>query len=188
MINQTLINSNIEHCHCQLTQKQTTAIKDLYQLDHFFTQDLLEKLVGYAEQASNWQKVELQEYTSRYSIPWDADSVIEETYLIFDGLTNSLSDLFGKSLKLTGIQLWQDNEGYTIAPHVDNERVGYSIQIYLTEGIDHLGTHFFSDTTVEIPYIVNTGYVTSMAQRIKHGMTKSVPKNHVRYSVYAIWA
>ena len=108
--------------------------------------------------------------------------------MVFDQLTADLNNLFKNQLKLTGVQFWKDLPGYNIGMHVDNNRVGYSIQIYLTGGVDQLGTHFITDTTVEIPYAINTGYITSGAQQIKHGMIKPVPDNHTRYSVYAIWA
>lgn len=185
MIDTDLVNTNAEHCLKQLAGRQHTEFGNLYQVNNFFTRNLIEKLVLYINATTLWQPVELQEYLNRSAIVWDPDTVFEETYMIFDRLTDYLNDLFGQDLKLTGIQLWRDSPGYIIPMHVDNNRIGYSMQIYLTDGVEQLGTYF---NTLEIPYKINTGYVTSAAQKIQHGMIKPVPNDHTRYSVYAIWA
>lgn len=188
MIDYSLVNANIAHSRQQLAQRQSTTVDNLYQVDNFFTQELISKLLIYVDSSTQWNSVELQEHLNRASITWDADTVFEETYMVFEQLTDDLNSLFGSEYNLSGLQVWKDSPGYNIKMHVDNNRVGYSAQIYLTGGIDQLGTHFIADSTVEIPYAVNTGYITSVANQIPHGMIKPVPDQHTRYSVYAIWA
>lgn len=189
MIDWVLVDKNIAHCRDQFSQRKQTAINNLFQLTNFFTDEMVRKLLVYANTKEHWQQVELQEHLNRVGIGWDPESVIEEVHLVFKSLTDNLNDYFNKDYKFTGLQLWKDRSGYQIAQHYDNPRVGYSIQIYLTGNIDNLGTYFSENNiTVEIPYSINAGYVTDCAQRVIHGMTIPVPKNHTRISIYGIWA
>jgi len=189
MIDQSLVDSNILHCTNSLKSKTATAIDNLYQLDNFFTRTLLEKLLGYASTAQSWHKLEKQEYANRLCISWEPECVFEETYMVLDQLTPELNELYAKDFKFTGLQLWKDTAGYYIGKHVDNTRVGYSVQIYLTSGVPNLGTYFYNDNvSVEMPYQVNSGYATDSAQALLHGMSKPVPNNHVRYCIYGLWA
>jgi len=189
MIDHDLVDSNVAHCLMQLGKKSTTGIDSLYRIDNFFTSALIKKLLDYAESAVSWQKVELQENKNRKAILWDPDTVFEECHMIFDRLSDHLNHEFKKDCRMTGIQLWKDLPGYYISSHVDNSRVVYSMQVYLSTGIDRLGTCFYhNDLTVEIPYQINTGYVTDAGQTLPHGLANPVPNGHVRYSIYAVWA
>jgi hypothetical protein len=189
MIDQELVDKNVLHCIERLDSKTATAIGNLYQLNDFFTQDLVEKLLTYASITDSWHKLEKQEYLNRQCVTWEPESVFEETFMVVDQLTTKLNELFGKNFKFTGLQLWKDSAGYHIGKHIDNTRVGYSLQIYLTSGVSNLGTYFYNnDITVEIPYQVNAGYLTDLAQDVPHGMIRPVPNNHTRYSIYGLWA
>mgnify|MGYP006090025467 CR=1 FL=1 len=189
MIDYDLVDSNVAHCLIQLEKKTTTGIDNLYCLCNFFTTDLIKKLLSYAESAQNWQKVELQENKNRLAVTWDPDTVVEECHMIFNQLSDYLNHEFKKKCQLTGIQLWKDLPGYHISSHVDNNRVIYSMQIYLSTGVDQLGTCFYdNNVTVEIPYQINSGYVTDAGQTISHGLPRQVSADHVRYSIYAVWA
>ena len=189
MIDQDLVDSGEAHCLIQLDKKSPTGIDNLYLVDNFFTAPLLSKLLTYTQTVGNWQKVELQENKNRTAILWDPDTVFEECHMILDRLSDCLNNEFKKDCKLTGLQIWKDLPGYYLKSHVDNSRIVYSLQVYLSTGIDQLGTHFYHNgITVEIPYKINTGYVTDAGQTLKHGLAKSVPDGHTRYSIYAIWA
>lgn len=189
MIDLQLVNNNVSHCLIQLGKKSKTGIDNLYCIDNFFTTPLIQKLLAYADSVQNWQRVELQENKNRKAILWDPDTVFEECYMIFNQLSDYLNQEFKKKCQLTGIQLWKDLPGYHINSHVDNSRVVYSMQVYLSTGTDQLGTCFYdNDLTVEIPYQINTGYVTDTGQILPHGLSKPVPVGHERYSIYAVWA
>lgn len=189
MIDQTLINNNIAHCTQQLSQRSITNISNLYQINNFFTKELVEKTLDYVKISDKFHQVELQEYLNRTSITWDPDTVVEEIHNVLEKLTNDLNVLFDQNRKFCGLQIWKDTAGYLIGKHVDNSRVGYSLQIYLTTDIDNLGTYFYdNDCVVEIPYKQNAGYVTDAAQNIVHGMVRAVPPGHTRLSIYGTWS
>jgi hypothetical protein len=96
-----------------------------------------------------------------------------------------LNDLdFSKfGLKFKYVTIWKDSAGYMIPSHKDNDRVKGSMQIYLNDIPQNLGT-WFED--IEIPFIKNTGYIMKNTHKPEHGMKAMVPADLVRYSLY-VW-
>ena len=98
-------------------------------------------------------------------------------------------DLKGTWLNVPTIQLFEDPPGYTIRPHVDTSaNMNLNAQVYLTEHPGALGTAAWIDgKEVLAPYRAGSGYVLWHPNRITHGMIKTVPPGHTRWSMYASW-
>ena len=128
-------------------------------------------------------------YFGRKKINWVPDSVIEETYMVLNGLTDYINQRFDKQNKFEGLSIWKDDYTYQVPLHIDNPKIDMSIQIYLN-GDDNmdLGTRFYLDTVVKIPYKTNCGYLMDNRQKISHFYNGKSPKDYHRYSLYAIWA
>jgi hypothetical protein len=64
--------------------------------------------------------------------------------------------------------------------------IDISLQIYLSPDFGNYGTEFYyGNEKFDAPYTQNSGYL--LGERIPHSMTKTISKNHTRYSLYAIW-
>lgn len=185
-----LINKSIEYSKTRLIEKTTTTCPHLFLLNDFLYQPLLEKLLAFVEpDTEHWQTVLYQESTVRRSISWLPDTVIEETHMVMQELTNSLNDLFQKQTTFSGISVWKDVHPYSIKLHKDNNMVGTAMQLYLTSGPKNLNTVFeYNSTLIGANYQKNSGYIMDNTYKIIHGMLTPVPVDHIRYSLYAIWS
>jgi hypothetical protein len=128
-------------------------------------------------------------YFGRKKINWIPDSVIEETHMVFDGLTDYINQRFNKQNKFEGLSIWKDEHTYQVPLHTDNPKIDVAVQIYLN-GDDNmdLGTRFHVDAVVKIPYKTNYGYLMDNKQNIRHFYNGKSPEDYYRYSLYAIWA
>jgi hypothetical protein len=139
-----------------------------------------------------WERQEdpiaLSRYFGRKKINWVPDSVIEETHMVLDGLTDYVNQRFNKQNKFGGLSIWKDEHTYQVPLHTDDLRIDISMQIYLNgDNNMDLGTGFRLDTVVKIPYKTNHGYLMDNRQKIPHFYNGKSPKDYYRYSLYAIW-
>jgi hypothetical protein len=155
---------------------------------------LLVKLQDYIfDDKSVWERQEdptaLSRYFGRKKINWVPNSVIEETHMVLDGLTDYINQRFNKQNKFEGLSVWKDEYTYQAPTHIDNPKIDISMQIYLNgdDSMD-LGTGFRLDTVVKIPYKTNYGYLMDNKQNIRHFYNGKSPEDYYRYSLYAIWA
>lgn len=190
MLDFDLIRKSIEYSTLKLDERVTTPCEHLFLLDGFLHPELLDKLVAFAESnTTDWQSVLYQETYVRKSISWIPETVIEETHMVMEGLTDSINTLFNKTEKFSGISIWKDVHPYSIKKHVDNDKVGTAIQIYLTSGPSNLCTVFeHNSSTISAEYKKNSGYTMDNMYKVIHSMETPVPRDHTRYSLYAIWA
>jgi hypothetical protein len=152
---------------------------DLWAIDQFFTQDTLNKILLELEQDQLWQSLERQEHMPRKTLAWQDAGLLDQVW----GTLNELN--FSKfNLKFNTVSIWKDTATYCIKTHVDNDRVGAAMQIYLSEGPAEIGTWF---QQIEIPFIKNTGYIMNNKNKLPHGMKCAVPDGVVRYSLYALF-
>jgi hypothetical protein len=166
----------------------------LIALSDLLDNQLLTKLQEYSfKENTGWKSQENHQMSGynhhRKKINWLPDSIIEETHIVFDGLTDHLNQLFKRQNKFLGLSVWKDDGSFQIAPHTDNPVIDIAIQIYLN-GDDNkdLGTKFQLDTVVTIPYKTNHGYLMDNRQNIRHFYDGKAPEDYYRYSLYAIWA
>lgn len=186
-----LIKQSTQYSMNKLESVPDSACPGLFLLSDFLYSALLDKLISFITTTNNldWQNQEGQEYTNRLKINWIPDSVIEEIYIVMEQLTEILNKKFNRNNKFIGISVWKDQEGYTIEKHTDNKIIDVAIQIYLTEATENLGTTFeYDNLTVQARYQKNYGYLLDGSQQLTHSMTTAMPKDHIRYSLYAMWS
>jgi hypothetical protein len=63
------------------------------------------------------------------------------------------------------------------------------MQIYLNGALSNPGTQFKTDLgIITAPFVPNTGYLIDQRDfRPLHRLAHAVPKNQIRYSLFAIW-
>lgn len=125
---------------------------------------------------------------NRKKINWIPDSVIEETHIVLDSLTDYLNKRFDKKNKFLGLSIWKDVYSFSVPMHTDNPVIDLSIQVYLNSNNKNLGTKFhLPQTILQIPYKVNCGYLMDNNYKIMHSYDGFLDTNYYRYSLYALW-
>lgn len=183
-----LIEDSKIYSQVRLNNTVATASPDLQFVSDFIYPPLLDKLVNFINNDQlDWQDEIYQESKNRSKLNWIPDSVLEETHIVLDSLTDQLNKTYNKQTKFLGLSVWKDQQGYTIRPHTDQPLISISLQIYLSELANDLSTHFLYNGKVLGPeYVKNSGYIQNNVG-ITHFMVNPVPAGHVRYSLYAIW-
>lgn len=168
-------------------------------LTQAFDTDLLDKLTQYF--TTNYNSELWVPETDTYGKPmtrvqrakltWEADTVIEETHEVCQAQKSIIEHLLSKPIgTFRGIVIWRDQPGYTLGWHTDNPVIGTSVQVYLQGESANPGTEFrINDNPVRVPFVPNTGYLVdqSSESRPTHRVAGTVPDNHVRYSLFAMW-
>jgi hypothetical protein len=150
---------------------------NIWAIKNVFDPAMLEHILNRVELETGWDKVEKQENLPRECLPWKSEGLLDDIW----GMINELN--FVKyGFRFRTVTIWKDSAGYMISPHVDNNRVVGSMQIYLNNAPRDLGT-WFEDT--EVPFVKNTGYIMNNKNKPLHGMKCPVPNNVTRYSLYA---
>jgi len=192
MIDQELIAQQTFSIQSSIKSRVSTPITGLWQCRDVLTATAIDKLKDYIHTADDsvWQTVDRQENLARRKIAWHADTVIEELHSAFDANTDLVNLLWPERKKrFLGLQLWKDWQGYELAWHVDNDLIDISMQIYLFDLDPGLGTTFRTQqTTVDVPYQHNTGYLAENSADLFHRTTRTTPPNTTRYSLYAVWS
>jgi hypothetical protein len=185
----TLIENSTAYSLDKLSNKTSTISPDLFLLDSFLYPPLLTKLNDYILNTElEWHVDPYREIKNRTKINWVFDSVIEEVHIVMKNLTTVLNQQFNRSDKFLGITIWKDQEGYTIDRHKDRVLIDLAIQIYLFGGTEDLGTKFeYDNTIISADYKENSGYLQDNQTGVVHYLDTPVPKDHIRYSLYAIW-
>jgi hypothetical protein len=186
-----LIKKSTEYSLDKLKNMTKSNCPALFFLNDFLYHLMIDKLVDFLTATEiDWQVEMYQEQLNRSKINWIPDSVIEEVHIVLENLTLELNQKFNRNNKFLGITIWKDQEGYTIHKHdKDNEIIDIAVQIYLTENLTELGTNFeYNNETIQVNYRKNYGYLYDNSRGVPHYMSVPVPKEHIRYSLYAIWS
>lgn len=198
MIDSDLIEKNENILGTALNQSRIIS-PVLRVFNHAFTTDLLNKLTQYFEHNyhSDLWVPETDTYgkpmthVQRTKLTWEADTVIEESHEVCQAQKSLIEHLLGKSIGgFRGIVIWRDHPGYAMGWHTDNPVIGTSVQIYLHGSSANPGTEFrINDQVIEVPFVPNTGYLVDQSNytRPTHRVAGTVPDNHVRYSLFAMW-
>jgi len=186
-----LIDRSTEYSTKQIQNLINTECPYLFFLDSFIDPELLEKLLNFiSTEELIWLPETNQEYQNRLKLNWVFDTVVEETHIVLENLTTELNLKFNRNNKFLGLSVWKDQEGYTIGKHNrDNTIIDLAIQLYLTDGDTNLGTTFeYNHSKLQTKYQKNHGYLIDNSIGVTHYMMTPVPKEHTRYSLYAIWS
>lgn len=186
MLDHTLIDESssysLEKLKSQLIDTNLTLVED------FISQPLILKLSSFIQGKDLPWITYNYNASFRQQINWIENTVLEECYYVFKNLTGYLSNAYSKNLKYSGITLWRDTENFIQAKHTDNSMIEVAVQIYLTGGIENLGTVFIVNTEeIECKYKINCGYIVDNSKKYVHYTKKRVPKNHDRFSLYVSW-
>ena len=190
MIDNQLINASIFHGQKSLENRISVGYdKQVFLIEDFFPSEIIDRLLKFAHNTKEWKTVDLQEHLNRKQVNWNSDSIIEEVHTVIESLTPKINEIFDDDfVNFNGISLWQDQTGYKIPNHIDNDSVQASIKIYLTTDSTNLATTFDIDNNViSAKYLINHGYIMNNRYKVRHGLENSVPQGHVRYSLYGTW-
>ena len=185
-----LIKDAIAHSAQRLKTVEIVA-PGLGWLDDFFEPQLLNKLLQRLNLPLNWQSETIEDgsaaYPNRLKINWEAESIIEEIHTVLSELTPEINRVFQTQYSFQNITIWKDFPGYSIGWHHDNPSIALALQIYLSSGAD-LGTEFvYENQSFQAKYQLNSGYIMNNNPGLQHSMTRPVPENHCRTSIYGIW-
>ena len=133
----------------------------------------------------NFVKLEFQEDLPRVRLDYK-DELMKSIKVFFmnTNITHALENKFSTELKFESVDIWIDDEGYALAPHIDNGKIKLALQIYL--GDNNVGTSLYiNDETVKtFEYTFNSGYALLNNSKSLHGLDKPVQKAG-RISLYA---
>lgn len=192
-IDNNLIGKSKLHSYEKFIDKEFTSCPYLYLLNDFILPEFLDKLCLFLQDESlPWEKVGRYDhetvYLGRTKLNWIYDSVIEEAATVIESLTTEVSDVIGRPQKFLSVNIWRDQHPYQIKPHIDRNLIGSAMQIYLNTGLVDTSTHFvWKDQIIKPRNQRGSGYFMDNQGKLIHYLDNPVPKNFVRYSLYAIW-
>jgi len=98
-------------------------------------------------------------------------------------ITDALQEKFSTALQFSSVDYWIDNKDYFLSPHVDNDCIKLSLQIYL--GDDQPGTVLYDNNKPfkTFDFKNDCGYAMLMNDKTFHGLEYPV-KQHGRRSIY----
>lgn len=184
-----LIQKSTEYSGKKLDYLENTDCPDLFLVNDFLHENILEKLKQFVYIVPNkkWQRVPGSQF--RKKITWEPDTVYEEVFQVFLNLTPKINKLFKKNTVFLGLTIWKDETDYLIPVHIDHPKIDIALQIYINDSTVNLATKFiYNDKIIEPKYLTNCGYLLNQSAKIPHYMTIPVPENYTRYSIYAIWS
>ena len=99
-------------------------------------------------------------------------------------IIDALQEKFSTALQFSSVDYWIDNKDYFLSPHVDNDSIRLSLQIYL--GDDQPGTVLYDNNKPfkTFDFKNDCGYAMLMNDKTFHGLEYPVKQNG-RTSIYA---
>ena len=138
-----------------------------------------------------FEKLENQEKYPRQRLSYNEKfSKQLQIFFMNRAITSALEEQYKTKLKFDSVDLWIDNKNYFLKPHVDNNSIKLSLQIYLGE--DQPGTCLFENQQDKDPLYVfnfknNCGYSMLLDDSSYHGLEYPVKRDgrtslYVRYN------
>ena len=119
----------------------------------------------------------------------DSEKLVKELKIIFShsSIRAVLEEKYNQKFKLNSCDFWYDTAGYFLPPHIDNDSIKLSLQIYLGEDTQP-GTLLFDSIDAKkyfdiFPFRFNTGYSMLHNGDSFHGLEYPV-QNGTRKSLY----
>jgi hypothetical protein len=154
----------------------------VYQHYHsFFGKDelLLSKVDGIS-----FEKLENQEDLPRKRMSYHETKAKQlKIFFMNNAITSALQEKFSTSLSFDSVDYWIDDKDYFLSPHVDDDSIKLSLQIYI--GKNHPGTVLFdkNERLHTFTFENNCGYAMLLNEKTFHGLEYPV-KSDGRKSVY----
>jgi hypothetical protein len=119
----------------------------------------------------------------------DSEKLVKELKIIFSHsvVRVALEEKYKQKFKLNSCDFWYDTAGYFLSPHIDNDSIKLSLQIYLGEDTQP-GTVLFDSIDAKkyfdiFPFRFNSGYSMLHDVNSFHGLEYPV-KEGIRKSLY----
>ena len=130
-------------------------------------------------------KLEYQEHLPRRRLDYN-DVIMRQLKVFFmsSRITKTLESKFKTDLSFDSVDIWIDDAGYQLHPHVDDSRIKLALQIYLGE--NNVGTTLYNSAGEKLhtfSFENNKGYALLNTNYSFHGVEK-VTRNG-RTSLYA---
>lgn len=160
---------------------------DLFQIENFYPLDLLEKFSYSDHMSMPWKKEAMQTQYPRRRLIVPNGSIYKDMNKHVNSVLETIADITKINYMCADTGFWLDESGFSMAPHVDNEVVFASMQIFLNINRLDLGTTFYNmDKSVRFKpeYRLNNGYIMINNNSQLHGMSIPVPENSYRICSY----
>ena len=100
----------------------------------------------------------------------------------------TITEVTAHDVVITAIEVWHDDPGYYLGPHIDDTRVQNIMIVYLGEGNQTLGTMYYENNQKHtVPYEYNSGLILLNSDKTIHGMNAKVSGIEHRCAVYINW-
>jgi len=161
---------------------------NLFVVDDFYPDELIEQFVSTDHLSAAWKKEDWQEHYPRRRLMHEPGSIYERMNSYVNSQLAAVAEAISMELIYSETGFWLDEPGFRMLPHIDNEGVAVSLQIYLNQNNNDLGTIFYNpDKTVRhcFEYKLNTGYLMINGPAQLHGMGVAIPEGTYRISSYS---
>ena len=165
----------------------------LYQkYDSFFGQEFLEKLDLDERnlKCESLQKHDIDIMINRKRVAY-TEKISKELNIFFCNrrITNALEEKFSEELSPEQADIWFDHPGYSLNPHLDDNRIKLSLQIYI-DNSEQPGTALYDNyieqkgkKLVNFDYKKNSGYALLNNSKSFHA-TEYAVREGVRKSIF----
>lgn len=165
----------------------------LYQkYDTFFNQQLLDML-DLDEQNLKCESLQQHDIGTRINRKRVAytEKISKELNIFFHNkkITNALEEIFSETLLPEQADIWFDHPGYSLNPHIDDNRIKLSLQIYIDDS-EQPGTALYDNyieqkgkKLVNFDYKKNSGYALLNNSKSFHA-TEYAVREGVRKSIF----
>jgi len=160
---------------------------NLFAVSDFYPTDLLDKFLSIEHLRTDYTREDMQSDWPRRKLIATPGTIYNDIEMYVKTKIDEIGAEIGASFCACDTAFWVDNTGFWMEPHLDNEGVTVSMQIYLNDNKQELGTVFYNpDNSVRysLPYTVNTGYIMINGPTQVHGMEVPVPQDTYRISSY----
>ena len=177
---------NLSILEVVLSIEKTLVIEEkqfVYQHYHNFFGNLQELELDIGN--LNFDSLENQENYFRKRLSYK-EKLSKQLHIFFmnSKITNALAKKFNTDLRFESVDIWTDNKGYHLLPHIDNSSIKLALQIYLSN--NSVGTSLYNLNKEKIhtfQFKINFGYALLNNEDSFHG-TDTV-KEDGRTSLYA---
>lgn len=156
---------------------RTVQLVDCFSNDEL---DLFEHIYN-----TNPEHVTSQWHMNKKEWPFDLD----KTTTFYAELLKTVNEKLGTNFDHYVTRLWEEGAGHYMAPHIDNDMVSGSMQIYLpSTAAENTGTVFYgSRVTLQFKFKPNSGYACANPRKVEHSTGVPVSFNENRRSIYFIF-
>ena len=136
----------------------------------------------------NFEKLENQTDLNRLKLSKD-DEVMKRLTVFFmnSSITKALERKFKTDLTFDSVDVWIDDKGYKLPPHLDDKRIKLHLQVYLSNNNE--GTSLYNpqgELLYTFPFKINYGYALYNSAYSYHGVEEVEEDGrtslYVRYS------